>query len=472
MKILLVDPHFSDYAWNQDVAPPLGLLYIASAIKEKLFGIVNHHEVRVLPMQLYKVKNKHNIRNTFVSFLKDYRPKIVGIGTITPSITNAINLTKLAREYSPNSLIVLGGYQATVDYRNLLLSNKSIDVIVRGEGEKPFCKLVAATENNDLSNIKKIHGIAFRSGDGKIVTTPRQDQIIDDIDKLPVPDRVLVPMEEIKLLSGSYRAGGMITSRGCPWNCNMCCSSTMWNTGVYRSAESVVSEIEILVNAFGINKIRFEDDTFTADKKRVFKICKLIKERRIIFEWEARSRIDLADKKMFRRMRDAGLRRLQIGVETINDNSLGILSKNISVTKYENFFNLAREVGIGLIITVIIGLPFEKPKQMLNTIDWVKDHLTTKDRFIRCMYTPYEGTSICNNYNTVILSNNPEKYTMDIPLVTSDLFSLEELTNVKKYADTLMKKQGPEHTKNNSIPIDIENTELGPINGINSDLMN
>ncbi len=92
---------------------------------------------------------------------------------------------------------------------------------------------------------------------------------------------------------------------------------------------------------------------------------------------------------MLEAMRSAGLERLQVGIETIKDDSLAIYHKGVPFEEYERFFQRIRRAGLGLIMTTILGIPSETPEQMLNTVNWVNDKTTEKDRFIRSRLWPF-----------------------------------------------------------------------------------
>lgn len=450
MKILLVDPPLSPYSWNQEPAPPLGLLYLAAAVRQKLFGIQQSHEIHVISLQSVKIFDKEDTDAFVAKTITTFRPDIVGMSTPTPGTLNTLRIAEIVKKLAPKTKIIVGGYQATVDPEGIL-QNKNIDIAVRGEGEIPFCELTAIMETGDWAKVRHISNIAYRSEEDEIIINSRNKKMAN-IDFLPFPERQLVQMDLFKTIGNKFRAGGMITSRGCPWKCNFCYSPSLWGKGIYRSANSVVDEIEVLVNEYGITKIRFEDDTFTTDKVRAISISKEIKKRKLTVNWEARTRIDLAEEDMLEAMRSAGLERLQVGIETVKDDSLALYQKGVSFQEYEVFFRKIRKTGLGLIMTTILGIPSETPEQMLNTINWVKEKITEKDKYIRCLYTPFPGTFMDTKYNPIVLSRDLSKYTMDIPLVTSDLFSIEELIQVKHYGDSIMKEKGPHHAIHSSMP--------------------
>ena len=85
---------------------------------------------------------------------------------------------------------------------------------------------------------------------------------------------------------GNHRYGVMMTSRGCPFDCIFCASSTLcgkiWRA---RSAENVIEELRKLNTEFGVKEIEFMDDTFTLSRRRAEKICDLLINERNEGEW-------------------------------------------------------------------------------------------------------------------------------------------------------------------------------------------
>ena len=99
---------------------------------------------------------------------------------------------------------------------------------------------------------------------------------IKNLDFLPFPARDLVPM-------GRYEDFGTImTSRGCPFNCLFCNSRKFWQQKYRsRSVINIYKELEELVNKYKKKYIFFGDDTFTVDKNKVIKLCKLLIKKKL-----------------------------------------------------------------------------------------------------------------------------------------------------------------------------------------------
>ncbi|NIP66711.1 radical SAM protein, partial [Candidatus Bathyarchaeota archaeon] len=160
--------------------------------------------------------------------------------------------------------------------------NPLVDIVCMAEGERTIVELAHKLERNgDLHDVK---GIAHRSGDHIKVNQPRE--LIQNLDSLPFPARHLLPMDKYTVLGQEPSAGGIITSRGCPFQCVFCSSSLLSGKKFRaRSPKNVVHEIEHLRHYHGISFVEFLDDLFTLDQERVVDICKEIGRRHLDVEW-------------------------------------------------------------------------------------------------------------------------------------------------------------------------------------------
>ena len=103
--------------------------------------------------------------------------------------------------------------------------------------------------------------------------------IRQDIDKLGFPAWDLFPIKNYWKLVYSHAPIKesylpLLTSRGCPYNCEFCITPKMFGR-IWRgrNAKNVVDEMEDCVS-LGIKEILVYDDTFTVDKQRVIDICR------------------------------------------------------------------------------------------------------------------------------------------------------------------------------------------------------
>jgi radical SAM superfamily enzyme YgiQ (UPF0313 family) len=437
-RILLIEAPSSDFAWNQVASPPLGLLYIASALIEGTFFDTSDISVSVIPMQLLAYVN---VTFDLVKAIEDHNPEIVAISSMTPNFGEAQKIATLVKGLDDRIITIYGGVHATLNHKKVASEN-CFDIVVRGEGEVTFCECVfKILKHGGMEGINKIKGITYKDVKGNIKINPERE-LIENINILPLPARNLIEMDEyIKL--NEYRAGGLLFSRGCPYSCSFCYSEALWK-GFHRirSVDNVVEEIKVLYRDFGIRKIRFEDDTFTHNRHLIIALCEKLVGENIKIEWLMKTRADLLDRELIGIMKSAGLKSILFGVESISATSLQGINKEQDVTLYENALQLCHEFSIQAIMTIIIGLAQDTKADMVNTINWVKNNIGDKDIVIRCMYTPYRELLEGIESGVIIVSDNLEHYTMDFPLTYSMNHSYEELVEVQREADCLMKEYG------------------------------
>lgn len=390
MKVLLVYPHIPDvYHKLGFLLPPLGLAYLASKAKE------HGHIVDILDLNLTSGKGK-------IDFNKY---DVVGITLDTSRYNRAVEIAKEAM--AEGNIVVIGGPHATFTVDDLL--NRGIShYIVRGEGEVIFAGLLDALENGE--DPADVGGISFIKK-GSIINTTDADPP-HDLDAIPFPDRDLLSMENYKKLKlGGRFITSVITSRGCPHNCDFCSSSkfsgTVWRK---RSAVDVVNEVESIINDYGFGAVCFMDDCFAMSSKRVVEICEEINRRSIDLYWWCFSRGDtiLNNEEMVKNMAGAGCRYVFMGIESVSDKILKESNKNLTYGESARAVGLLKEYGIETMGSFMIGWPRETKKMVKNTFRHSRKIGLGGVQY--SILTPYPGTEIYRRYRDRIFESDWEKF--------------------------------------------------------------
>ncbi|HBA88443.1 MAG TPA: B12-binding domain-containing radical SAM protein [Geobacter sp.] len=302
--------------------------------------------------------------------LAEIRPEVVGISQFTHNRVEALRLARLAKEFDPASLVVLGGPHATHTWREQLSRHPELDVVVLGEGEATLVELLEGRAAGKA--LSGIAGIACRGIEGEPLQGPARAPIAD-LDLLPLPGEN--PGRSIGV-DFRRQLEFVITSRGCPASCLFCSSPLFWGKGVrFRSPESVVREIRMLKECYGLIYFSFRDDTFTANRGRVLEICRLLQEERLHILWNCQSRVNAVDEEMLLAMKRAGCECIQFGVESGSPEMLKALGKRILPADVERAAAAVRRVGINLSIYLITGIPGEGEgdlQQTLRLIDRIR----------------------------------------------------------------------------------------------------
>lgn len=357
MKVMLLTPPGK----TAERWPPLGLLYIASCIKER-----RGDSVRVIDAFCMNLD-----RREVLDIIKMESPDFIGISTSTHAFLESMEVLREASAALPDAKIALGGYHATFAAGQILRAYPFVDYILKGEAERSMPDLLGCIESGrEPSNVE---GISYLNG-GAYVSNP--PALVENLDELPFPDRGLVDgvgygyaYRGIPLTFG--RLTTMSTSRGCPYQCTYCsCSSFSRKRLRYRSAENVVREMQMLYRQ-GYENVVIVDDNFTHDTRRVEEICGLIREKGIRMKLFCEGRVNKADPALLKKMKSAGFDVIYFGAESASKHVLEYYNKKATPEQAAAAVKNAKAAGMMVITSFILGAPVESPEDMKKTADLI-----------------------------------------------------------------------------------------------------
>jgi anaerobic magnesium-protoporphyrin IX monomethyl ester cyclase len=222
--------------------------------------------------------------------------------------------------------------------------------------------------------------------DGKLTDPVVQGTPVEHLDDLPLINYEL--LENGKSLTTIP----MMTSRGCPFDCNFCTVTKIFGKRFrMQSPQRIISEINHALQFFHTRSIFFYDDNFTANKKRVEQICNGIIDAGINITWTTQVRSDVAnDPALLKMMEQAGCRFFFIGFESINDATLEAMHKSQTRSDIEKAIAVIRGNGISIHGMFIFGDDHDTPESIQATVDFaIRHHIDTVQFMI---LTPFPGT--------------------------------------------------------------------------------
>ncbi|MEM3881492.1 MAG: radical SAM protein, partial [Candidatus Bathyarchaeia archaeon] len=294
MKVLLINPPQTFYPGSDPPAGnlPLGLMYIAAVLERAGYKaeILDAFMTNAVFRKIGDATVVGMPYETIEEEICRRKPDIVGIANpFTSQVEHAIRVADIAKEVDSNILTVVGGPHVSAVPLEFMEEARSVDIAVVGEGEYTMPEIVQFYAGT--KKISDVKGIVYREN-GKVKQNPARP-FIRNLDELPYPAYHLVNMEQylsprkIEYRSFKDRAISMITSRGCPFNCNFCAVHLHMGRGFRaHSASYVVDHIAYVVDKYRVKTIFFEDDNLTFDLERFEEICDKIIERGIRFKWE------------------------------------------------------------------------------------------------------------------------------------------------------------------------------------------
>ena len=331
---------------SEDVgAVPLGVYYVAAVLKAHNYDveILNWHDIHDAPEKIREI-------------LEEKKPDVIGFSILNGNRWGALDIARIAKQIDPRVTIVFGGVGATFLWEHFLTHFNDVDLVVIGEGEYTFVKLVQQLEAGNAEAIQSLEGLAFRK-DGRAVRSADASAIIP-LDDLPDPARYFT-YQHLSL------------TRGCAGNCNFCGSPRFWGRHVrFHSGDYFVGQIEQLYQK-GVRFFYFSDDTFTVNKKRIIEICQKIIDKKLDITWNAISRVDHINAEILFWMRQAGCVQISYGVESGSEKIRNLLHKKISADAIEKAFALTQRHGIMARAYFIYGCPGENWQTIQETIDLI-----------------------------------------------------------------------------------------------------
>jgi radical SAM superfamily enzyme YgiQ (UPF0313 family) len=311
---------------------------------------------------------------------------VVGMTSTTLTYKSALENARIAKEELPECTTVLGGCHATFWDENALKECPSLDIIVRREGELTFVELLEKI--GEKSSLNGVLGVTFRKKNGQIVRN-KDRPFIENLDDLPFPAHHLLPLKSFHVVGKTIFP--LTTSRGCVYWCDFCTAVRMFGKKYrMRSPKNVVDEIEQIHNKYGQSQFTFYDDAFTVDPNRVVKICDEIQRRKLAIQWDNETRVDMVNKNLLQKMKDAGCMATWFGVESGSPYVLEKMHKKIRLDQTRRAFKTAREVGLMTVASVVLGFPGETEQTAWDTINFVRE--LDPDDIGFYIATPYPGT--------------------------------------------------------------------------------
>lgn len=304
--------------------------------------------------------------------------QVVCLYTMTSTATRAYAIGDYFRRQ--NKRVLIGGMHASVMPEEAL---RHADQVICGEAERVIVDIVEGRITD------------------KIVYSP----CIENLDEAPFPD--------YSVLRTKRKVANVMTSRGCPFSCTFCTTSRMFYPYRKRSPENVIAELR-MYKQLGFKYVNFEDDNFTADKERAKAILRaMIREKLVFKETFFFGRTDMAkDEELLKLLHDAHLRRVLVGIESLNQQALDEIHKKQNIADIEACAHALEKHRIKLIASLVLGLDSDSAEDIRRGVKFCKK--IHAYQLQPAVLTPFPGTPTFDEYaaHNRILSNDWQYYDM------------------------------------------------------------
>jgi radical SAM superfamily enzyme YgiQ (UPF0313 family) len=364
---------------------PLGLLSLISVLRAHF---PDRFVLDLVEQALYDLSSEE-VRQRMLAF----EPDLVLFSCLSVEADELNELTRITKSIFPEVPVWLGGPHATVLY-DLELETGNVDAVCIGEGEQTFREMVAAWL--DQKPLDGVAGLALLR-DGAVITTAERP-LIEDLDTLVLPAWDMVDFHKYSLQASmntyvhSRPWALLFTSRACPFQC-VYCHNIFGKKVRTRSVESVMGEIELLVNVHGVRELHIVDDIFNLDLDRAKAICDEIVSRKIKVKiaFPNGLRVDCMDRELIKKLKAAGCYCITYGVETASSRIQKIIKKNVDLDKVRQVIAWTDEEGIITQAFFMLGFPGETVEEIQMTIDFALSTRLTRPWFFTVVVYPRTG---------------------------------------------------------------------------------
>lgn len=369
-------------------------------IKEFLFDSeIKPQKFNIHILNLSLKTHGQSVKKYLAEFLSRFNctPLMICMTATSAQLDEAAALARAAVTLAPAATRIIGGAHANVA-ADCFLKRSEFEVACIGEGVETLSEFTLWRCRTDRPDFSTIAGIAFKDGQGNIIRNRPRTPVLQ-LDDYPFPsDSLDLFCEDTGEREGNKnRLIHILSGYGCPYECVFCAQRSIHHKKIReRSAANIFKEVEKLY-ARGFRKFAFVQETFLNDKKRIESFCRLVAESGLKIEWTAEARADQLAYDQIKQMQAAGLRFLQIGVESGDPAILKTIGKHTDVDQIRRVRNWCRELKVNTAFYLLVGLPGQGWQSVWRSTLFMRDY-PPYNRITRhasvSIAIPYPGTKI------------------------------------------------------------------------------
>lgn len=296
-------------------------------------------------------------------------PGLVGISVNTTPIVRALAVR--LKERRPGLKIALGGPTCSLVYAKIAARPSPFEeAVVSGEGEATLVELAAGVEATGEFPVTR--GATILRDGNYIYGGDRPP--IADLDALPFADFSDFDLSLYRDIDIDSPVSLPIhSSRGCVARCAFCMDNRFWG-GRYRprDPERVAAEMAHQASRHGIRSFTFVDLAFNGSAARLDRLADALLAGGGGFDFWAPARIDRRlTRGLLEKLRAAGLRHLNFGLESGSTAVLARMRKGYDAAEAEEVLRNCAEAGITVSLNLIAGFPGETWLDLLATARFV-----------------------------------------------------------------------------------------------------
>ncbi len=374
--------------------PPLSLIHLGAFLQSHGQNIslydLNNKIFNLADEQLKKewlVSSNARLEENMPRILKEKFPQILeqietelsgfqilGFSCYRSNLKTTFSLINNLKRKRPDIRIVLGGPEIIRQYfkNKDVFQNKEFstaDLIVVGEGEKPFYEFMQGEKEEKAAYFEEIPNLN--------VYNPIDGYKRLDMRQYPRKDSV-----------------SLLLSRGCLKSCRFCSERLLYKEVRTRSIENIITEIERHLRKNNVQSFVFHDSMLNMNLARLERLCEAIIKKFGSIHWEAQMgiRVEMSDQ-LLARIAQSGCYNIFIGLESGCDNTLDEMRKGFTSMDALMFFKKLKKAGLSFGVSLIVGFPGETKEDCEESLRFLienKEYIPKIEQINPFVH--YEGT--------------------------------------------------------------------------------
>lgn len=413
--LLVTPPYHCGMVESAGVWMPLGLAYLAGAVRRAGYD-----------PEIYDAMSLFHDMAQIRARLAASDPDVVAVTAYTATMPAALDVLRAAKEECPGVVTVIGGVHPT-HMAAEVLADRSVDYVVRGEGELTLPELLDALRAGESP--ARVAGVSYR--DGVVVAQTPDRPFVADLDTLPVAwDLIDWPVYHYRTKPGS-RLAIASWARGCPEACAFCSQQKLWRrTWRPRGVEAVVAEARMLRERFGVDTLEVADEYPTRDRGRWERILDRLIEEDLGIELLVETRADdvVRDEDLIGKYRDAGILHLYVGVESVRQERLDAMRKRLRVADSRRAIDLLNRADIISETSFLFGFPEDTPETVEETLRLSFEYAPDLAFFLAA--TPWPYADWYADVADRVEVTDYAKYNLINPIIRPDAMTRDELSGL------------------------------------------
>ncbi|MHB0914824.1 MAG: B12-binding domain-containing radical SAM protein [Thermoleophilia bacterium] len=382
MRVLFVYPNVA-----RNRSPQVGLSSLAGTLRRE------GHEYRLFDITFLK---DSEIADAYCQAIIDFKPDVIGVSCRSTEWETARSIIRMSDASVP---VIFGGPHATIDPEQVI-ADGAVDMLVRGEGEGAIVDVLEGLEAG--ADLGSVANLWLKRDNGEIVRNELRD-LTADLDTLAMPEWDLWDQRHFQehyhqvFYPAAKIFGDLETSRGCPYACPYCLTPVLQKLykgkGKYhreKSPQRVVAEVRKLMRERDIDYVRFVDETFIMNHKRIHELCRLYEDE-VGLPFSFSTRPETVKEDTMTQLAKAGANCVSFGLESGNENyRREMLNRKTKQQEIIDAVRICKQFGVKTFAFVMIGLPREDRGKIQDTLELI--NLLQPDVFQITIFYPFQGT--------------------------------------------------------------------------------